>query len=158
MKTTKSLKASEMERAFWLVDAKDMVLGRMASQIALRLRGKHKPTYTPHMDCGDAVIVINAECIKLTGKKRDQKTFYWHTGYPGGIKGRTQGQILDGAHPERCVQKAVQRMLGKGPLGRQQLRQLKVYKGASHPHAAQNPKIWDIAKQNTKNKREAVAA
>ena len=114
---TSSLKASEIKKDWVLIDAKDLVLGRLASQIALRLRGKHKPSYTPHMDCGDNVIVINADKIHLTGKKRSDKVYYWHTNYPGGIKDRTAGQILEGQFPERVLRKAVQRMLPKGPLG-----------------------------------------
>ena len=118
MGQTTSLKTAEVDKKWLLVDAEGLTLGRMASQIALRLRGKHKPQYTPNQDCGDHVIVINAEKVKLTGNKRDQDIFYWHTGYPGGIKQRSKGQILDGKHPQRVVEKAVERMLPKGPLGR----------------------------------------
>lgn len=150
---TFSIKPSEIEKKWLIVDAQDVVLGRLASQIALRLRGKHKPSFTPHMDCGDNVIVINADKVKLTGRKRDQDIFYWHTGYPGGIKQRSKGQILDGKHPERVVEKAVERMLPKGPLGRQVLSNLRVYAGAEHPHEAQKPEVLDIAAMNPKNKR-----
>ena len=150
---TTALKPAEVQKKWLLVDAEDVVLGRMASEIALRLRGKHKPTFTPNVDCGDNVIVINAEKVRLTGKKRDGDIFYWHTGYPGGIKQRTKGEILDGRHPERVVEKAVQRMLPKGPLGRQVFKNLRVYAGAEHPHEAQNPEVLDIAGQNPKNKR-----
>lgn len=150
---TYSMKSSEIEKKWLIVDAEDVVLGRLASQIALRLRGKHKPSFTPNMDCGDNVIVINADKVKLTGNKRDQDIFYWHTGYPGGIKQRTKGQILDGKFPERVVEKAVQRMLPKGPLGRQQLKNLRVYAGTEHPHEAQKPEVLDIASMNAKNKR-----
>lgn len=150
---TFSIKPSEIEKKWLIVDAEDVVLGRLASQIALRLRGKHKPTFTPHMDCGDNVIVINAEKVKLTGNKREQDIFYWHTGYPGGIKQRSKGQILDGRHPERVVEKAVERMLPKGPLGRQVMGNLRVYAGTQHPHEAQKPEVLDIAGLNSKNKR-----
>ena len=148
---TFSLKAGEMQRKWWLVDAADLVLGRLASQVALRLRGKHKPTFTPHMDCGDGVIVINADKVCLSGKKLTDKHFYWHTGYPGGIKSRAMQTILGGQHGERLVQKAVERMISRNPLGRQQMRHLKVYKGAEHPHTGQNPEVWDLKAANTKN-------
>lgn len=150
---TYSIKPSEIEKKWLIVDAEDVVLGRLASQIALRLRGKHKPSFTPHMDCGDNVIVINADKVKLTGNKREQDIFYWHTGYPGGIKQRSKGQILDGKFPERVVEKAVQRMLPKGPLGRKQLKNLRVYAGTEHGHEAQKPEVLDIAAMNPKNKR-----
>ena len=117
---TYSAKPSEVEKKWVLVDAEDVVLGRLAAVVATRLRGKHKPMFTPHIDCGDNVIVINAEKIRITGNKKDQSTFHWHTGYPGGIKGRTQGEILEGKHPERVVENAVRRMLPKGVLGKQQ--------------------------------------
>ena len=136
-----------------LVDAEDVVLGRLASLLAMRLRGKHKPTYTPNMDCGDHVIVINAEKVKLTGKKRDQKTYYWHTGYPGGIKSRTADKLLDGRFPERVIQKAVERMIPRGPLGRKAMTHWHVYAGAEHPHVAQQPETLDVASMNPKNKR-----
>ncbi|MFN3701714.1 MAG: 50S ribosomal protein L13 [Alphaproteobacteria bacterium] len=150
---TYSIKPSEIDKKWIIVDAKDVVLGRLASQVALRLRGKHKPSFTPHMDCGDNVIVINADQVKLTGRKREQDIFYWHTGYPGGIKQRSKGQILDGKHPERVVEKAVERMLPKGPLGRQVMSNLRVYAGTEHPHEAQKPEVFDIASLNAKNKR-----
>ncbi len=152
---TYSAKPSDIEKKWLLIDAEDLVLGRMASIIAMRLRGKHKPTYTPHMDCGDNVIVINAEKVRLTGNKLADKVFYWHTGYPGGIKQRTAGQILEGAHPERVVIKAVERMVPRGPLGRQQMRNLRVYVGADHPHEGQKPEVLDVAAMNAKNKRSA---
>lgn len=151
--TTTTLKASEIEKKWLIVDAQDVVLGRLASQIALRLRGKHKPSFTPHMDCGDNVIVINADKVRLTGNKRDQDIFYWHTGFPGGIKQRSKGQILEGKHPERVVEKAVERMLPKGPLGRAQMKNLRVYAGTEHGHEAQKPEVLDIAGMNEKNKR-----
>ncbi len=150
---TYSAKPSEVEKKWFIVDAEDVILGRMAAIIANRLRGKHKPMFTPHIDCGDHVIVINAEKVKLTGKKRDADKFYWHTGYPGGIKERSKGQILDGKHPERVVEKAVQRMMPEGPMGRKQFGNLRVYAGTEHPHVAQNPEVLDIASMNEKNKR-----
>ncbi len=150
---TYSAKPSEIERGWYVVDAEGVVLGRLASLIAMRLRGKHKTSYTPHMDCGDNIIVVNAEKVRLTGHKRDQDVFYWHTGHPGGIKGRTKGQILSGRFPQRVVEKAVERMVPRGPLGRQVLRKLKVYAGPEHPHQAQQPEILDIAAMNPKNKR-----
>ncbi|PCJ95566.1 MAG: 50S ribosomal protein L13 [Hyphomicrobiales bacterium] len=152
---TYSAKASEIEKNWILIDAEDLVVGRLAALVATRLRGKHKPTYTPHMDCGDYVIIINAEKITLTGKKYEDKTYYWHTGYPGGIKQRTAREIIEGRFPERVVMKAVQRMLPSGPLGRQQLRNLKVYTGTDHPHEAQQPVVLDVAALNSKNKRES---
>ncbi len=142
-----------IEKKWVIVDAEDLVLGRMASLIAMRLRGKHKADYTPNMDCGDHVVVINAEKVRLTGNKRTQKTYYWHTGYPGGIKSRTADKILDGRFPERVVEKAVERMIPKGPLGRKAMRNLHVYAGSSHPHEGQQPEILNIADMNQKNKR-----
>lgn len=153
MGCTTSIKPAEVEKKWILVDAEGLALGRMASIIALHLRGKNKPQYTPHVDCGDNVIVINAEKVKLTGNKREQDIFYWHTGYPGGIKQRSKGQILDGKYPERVVEKAVERMLPRGPLGRKVFSNLRVYAGAEHPHEAQNPQVLDIAAMNPKNKR-----
>lgn len=150
---TLSLKPSEIEKKWLLIDADGLVLGRLASIISQRLRGKHKPTYTPHMDCGDNVIVINAEKVKLTGNKRADKVFYWHTGYAGGIKQRTMSQILDGKYPERVIEKAVERMITRGPLGRRQMSNLRVYKGSVHPHEAQAPEVLDVAAMNPKNKR-----
>ena len=136
-----------------LVDAEDVVLGRLASILAMRLRGKHKPDYTPNMDCGDHVIVINAEKVKLTGNKRNQKTYYWHTGYPGGIKSRTADKLLDGRFPERVISKAVERMVPRGALGRKVMSNLHIYAGAEHPHEAQQPEMLDVAGMNPKNKR-----
>lgn len=152
---TYSARPDDVEKKWFVIDAEDVVLGRLASQIALRLRGKHKTMYTPHIDCGDNIIVVNAEKVKLTGRKAEQKTYYWHTGHPGGIKERKAGQVLDGKHPERVVQKAVERMISRNPLGRQQMRKLHVYAGAEHPHAAQNPEVLDVAGMNPKNKRSA---
>jgi len=150
---TYSAKPAEVEKKWVLIDAEGLVLGRLASIIALRLRGKHKPTFTPHIDCGDNVIVINAEKVQLTGRKREKDVFYWHTGYPGGIKQRTKAQILDGKYPERVIEKAVERMLPKGPLGRKVFKNMRVYAGAEHPHVAQNPEVLDVASMNVKNKR-----
>ncbi|MEN9755112.1 MAG: hypothetical protein RLZ07_1494 [Pseudomonadota bacterium] len=151
--TSFSAKPAEVQKKWVLIDAKGLVVGRLASIIALRLRGKHLPTFTPHVDCGDNVIVINADKVVLTGRKRDQKVYYHHTGYPGGIKERTAKFILDGRFPERVVEKAVERMLPRGPLGRQQLGNLRVYGGAEHPHAAQTPVALDVGAMNRKNVR-----
>ena len=150
---TFSAKPAEVEKKWVLIDAQGLVVGRLASLIAMRLRGKHLPTYTPHVDCGDNVIVINADKVVLTGAKYEDKVYYHHTGYPGGIKERSPRQIMEGKHPERVVTKAVERMLARGPLQRQLMRNLRVYKGAEHPHAAQNPVALDVAKLNRKNVR-----
>jgi large subunit ribosomal protein L13 len=152
---TYSAKPTDVDRKWFLVDAEDVVLGRLAVIVANRLRGKHKPMFTPHIDCGDNIVIVNAEKVHLTGNKRADKIFYWHTGHPGGIKGRTAGAILDGPHPERVIQKAVQRMLPKNTLGRLQLGKLKIYTGPNHPHEAQSPALLDIAAMNSKNKRRA---
>ena len=152
---TYSAKPTDVDRKWFIVDAEDLVLGRLAVVVANRLRGKHKPMFTPHIDCGDNVVIVNAEKIRLTGNKRADKVYYWHTGYPGGIKSRTAEAILDGDHPERVIQKAVQRMLPKTKLGRQQISKLKVYAGPDHPHEAQSPVVLDIAAMNSKNKRSA---
>jgi large subunit ribosomal protein L13 len=151
---TYSAKAADVQKDWIVVDAEGVVLGRLASVIALRLRGKHKPSYTQHIDDGDNVIVINAEKVRLTGNKAKADIFYWHTGYPGGIKGKSKGEILAGQHPQRVVEKAVERMLPEGPLARKQLKNLKVYAGKDHPHEAQSPKVVDIAGMNPKNKRD----
>ncbi len=150
---TYSAKPAEVVKKWVIIDAQGVVLGRLASIIALRLRGKHKPEFTPHVDCGDNIIVINADKVHLTGRKREKDIFFWHTGFPGGIKQRTKGQILDGKHPERVVEKAVERMLPKGPLGRKIFKNMRVYAGAEHPHEAQNPEVLDVAAMNAKNKR-----
>jgi large subunit ribosomal protein L13 len=146
-------KPAEVDKKWVLIDAKGLVVGRLASLVALRLRGKHKPTFTPHVDCGDNVIVINADKVVLTGRKREQKVYFHHTGYPGGIKERTAKFILEGRFPERVVEKAVERMLPRGPLGRKQLGNLRVYKGAEHPHEAQTPVSLDVGALNRKNVR-----
>ncbi len=150
---TYNLKPSDIDKKWFVVDADGVILGRLASVLAGILRGKHKPTYTPHMDCGDNIIVVNAAKVRLTGNKRRDDIFYWHTGYPGGIKGRSKGQILDGRYPERVLEKAVERMVPRGPLGRRQMGNLRVYAGATHPHDAQQPEVLDIASRNPKNKR-----
>jgi len=150
---TFSAKQADVQKDWVVIDAEGLVLGRLASIIALRLRGKHKPAYTPHIDDGDNVVVINAEKVHLTGNKAKADIFYWHTGYPGGIKGKSKGEILAGAHPERVIEKAVERMIPEGPLGRKQMKNLKVYAGATHPHEAQQPKKLDVAAMNPKNKK-----
>jgi large subunit ribosomal protein L13 len=150
---TYSAKAADIEKKWVLIDATGLVVGRLASLIALRLRGKHKPAFTPHMDDGDNVIVINAEKVVFTGRKREQKVYHHFTGYPGGIKERSAKFILEGRFPERIVEKAVERMLPRGPLGRKQLGNLRVYRGAEHPHAAQQPQTLDVASLNRKNTR-----
>lgn len=150
---TYSARPADIERKWYVIDAEGIVLGRLASIVAARLRGKHRPIFTPHIDCGDHIVVINADKVRLTGRKRENKVFYWHTGYPGGIKGRTMAQILEGKHPERVVTKAVERMITRSPLGRRQMRKLHVYKGSEHPHRAQQPEPLDVAGMNPKNKR-----
>jgi large subunit ribosomal protein L13 len=152
---TYSAKPAEVQKKWVMIDGDGLVVGRLATIVAMRLRGKHKPTYTPHVDCGDNVIVINAEKVVLTGRKLQNKIYYHHTCYTGGIKERTAKFILEGRFPERIVEKAVERMLPRGPLGRRQLGNLRVYKGTQHPHAAQNPESLDIAAMNRKNVRSA---
>jgi large subunit ribosomal protein L13 len=152
---TFSAKPAEVDKKWVMIDADGLVVGRLASIVALRLRGKHKPTFTPHVDCGDNVIVVNAAKVVLTGRKVEQKVYHKHTGYIGGIKERSAKSILSGRFPERIVEKAVERMLPHGPLGRRQLGNLRVYPNAEHPHAAQQPEKLDIAAMNRKNKRSA---
>ncbi len=152
---TYSARPADVDKRWYVIDADGVVLGRLAVEIARRLRGKHKPTYTPHVDCGDNIVVVNAEKVHLTGKKRTDKVFYWHTGYPGGIKSRTMEERLEGAHPERVILKAVERMIPRGPLGRRQMGNLRVYAGPVHPHEAQKPEVLDFAAMNPKNKRTA---
>jgi large subunit ribosomal protein L13 len=149
--TTFSAKPAEVEKKWVIVDATGLVVGRLASIIALHLRGKHLPTFTPHVDCGDNVIVVNAAKVSLTGRKREKKVYMHHTGHIGGIKERTARSILEGKFPERIVEKAVQRMLPHGPLGRRQLGNLRVYAGPEHPHTAQQPIKLDVGKMNRKN-------
>ncbi|MDT8344342.1 MAG: 50S ribosomal protein L13 [Thermohalobaculum sp.] len=152
---TFSAKPADIEKKWVVIDAEGVVLGRLASIIAMRLRGKHKATFTPHMDMGDNVIVVNAQKVQMTGNKRQDKTYYWHTGYPGGIKSRTASQILEGRFPERVLMKAVERMMPGGPLTRKQLTNLRVYAGATHPHEAQTPEVVDVRAMNPKNTRSA---
>jgi large subunit ribosomal protein L13 len=150
---TRSLKKADINKKWVLIDANGLVVGRLASVIAMRLRGKHRADYTPHVDCGDNVIVINAEKVKFTGNKLADKRYYHHTGYPGGIKERVAGKVLEGKFPERILEKAVERMLPRGPLFREIMGNLRVYKGGEHPHAAQTPETLDVAKMNPKNVR-----
>ncbi len=152
---TFSIKAGEIEKKWVVIDAEGLVLGRLASIIAMRLRGKHKATFTPHMDMGDNVIVVNADKVQMTGNKRRDKIYYRHTGYPGGIKSVTAGKLLEGKFPERVLMKAVQRMMPGGPLTRQQLTHLRIYAGAAHPHEAQQPEPLDLRAMNPKNTRSA---
>ncbi|MCQ8781479.1 50S ribosomal protein L13 [Mangrovibrevibacter kandeliae] len=152
---TFSQKNETVEKKWILIDAEGLVVGRLASLVALRLRGKHKPTFTPHVDDGDNIIIVNADKVHFTGKKYTDKTYYWHTGYIGGIKERKAREILEGRFPERVVEKAVERMLPRGPLGRRQLKNLRVYAGAEHPHQAQNPEVLDVKALNIKNSRAA---
>ena len=151
--TTYTAKPADIEKKWVLIDAEGLVVGRLATVIAMRLRGNHKATYTPHMDDGDNVIVINADKVVLTGRKYTDKTYYWHTGYIGGIKERKARQILEGRFPERVLEKAVERMIPEGPLGRRQLSNLRVYAGAEHPHAAQQPEVLDVKSMNKMNTR-----
>ncbi|MEM7238465.1 MAG: 50S ribosomal protein L13 [Pseudomonadota bacterium] len=152
---TYSAKPADIDKKWIIIDAEGVVLGRLASIIAMRLRGKHKATFTPHMDMGDNVIVVNAEKVQMTGRKRTDKTYYWHTGHPGGIKSRTAEQILEGRFPERVLTKAVERMMPGGPLTRRQLTNLRVYAGTEHPHEAQQPETLDVKSMNSKNSRSA---
>ncbi len=153
MRTTISLKPADVKKEWVLIDAEGLVLGRLASIVAARLRGKHKPQFTPHVDCGDNIVVVNAEKVVLTGKKAEQSIFYYHTGYAGGIKGRSTKERLASAHPQRVLEKAVERMITRGPLQRQQMKNLYVYAGPEHKHAAQQPKQLDVGAMNAKNRR-----
>lgn len=153
---TYATKPSDIERKWYVVDAQGVVLGRLAAEVAKILRGKHKPSFVPNLDCGDYVIVINADKVKLTGKKMTNKVYYRHTGWIGGIKETTPEKILAGKFPGRVIEKAVERMISRNPLGRQQMTKLKVYAGENHPHAAQNPIVLDLAAKNPKNKRSAL--
>ena len=138
-RATHSLKPADVTPTWWVVDADDVVLGRLATRVASVLRGKHRPTFTPHVDAGDFVVVVNADKVKLTGRKREQKTYYRHTGYTGHLKSITADKLLEGPHADRVVRQAVRGMLPKNSLGRKLLGKLKVYAGAEHPHAAQKP-------------------
>lgn len=150
---TFSARPADIEHGWWVIDAEGLVLGRLAAVVAGRLRGKHKPLYTPHIDCGDNVIIVNADKVKLTGNKFKEKTYYRHTGYPGGIKSITAAKVIGGQHPERLIEMAVKRMVPRGPLGRKILTKLRVYAGSEHPHEAQNPESLDVGSMNAKNKR-----
>ena len=150
---TFSQKPHEVEKKWVIIDAEGLVVGRLASVIASRLRGKHKPSFTPHVDDGDNIIVINAEKVVFTGNKRANKTYYWHTGHPGGIKQRSAEQLLEGRFPERVVEKAVERMIPRGPLGRRQMKNLRVYAGTEHPHEAQQAEVLDVGAMYSKNKK-----
>ncbi len=153
MMKTYTAKPSDIEKKWVLIDAENMVVGRLASFVAMRLRGKHLPSFTPHMDCGDNVIIINADKVKFSGNKLGDKIYYRHTGYPGGIKETTPAKILNGKNPERVLELAVRRMLPRGPLARKQFSNLKIYAGAEHPHTAQSPELLDVATMNRKNTR-----
>lgn len=146
-------KPKEVERKWWLIDAEDLVVGRLSTIIANLLRGKHKATFTPNIDCGDHVVIINADKVKLTGKKYAEKLYYWHTGYPGGIKNRTAREIIEGKFPERILEYAVSRMISRGPLQRDIMTKLHIYKGGEHKNQAQNPQVLDVASMNRKNKK-----
>jgi len=150
-----SVKPADIEKKWITIDATGLVVGRLASIVALRLRGKHKASYTPHVDDGDNVIIVNAAKVVLTGRKREKKVYYHHTGFVGGIKQRTAKAIMEGRFPERVVEKAVERMLPRGPLARVQLGNLRVYRGPEHPHEAQKPEKLDVAGMNRKNVRSA---
>ena len=154
-KVTRSIKPAEVEKNWYVIDAEGLVVGRLAAIIANHLRGKHKPSYTPHVDCGDHVIVLNADKVKFTGRKMGNKKYYKHTGYAGGIKETTPAKILEGKFPERVLEKAVERMVPRGPLGRQQMKALHLYAGTEHPHDGQQPEVLDIAARNRKNKVSA---
>ncbi|MSQ87173.1 MAG: 50S ribosomal protein L13 [Alphaproteobacteria bacterium] len=147
-------KPSEVHKKWLLIDAEGLILGRLAAIVATILRGKHKPMYTQHIDTGDNIIIINAEKVKLTGRKLEQKTYPWYSGYTSGLKDRPAKRIMLGEFPQRIIEEAVKRMMPKdSPLARAQFSKLKVYKGPSHPHEAQTPEVLDIASRNPKNKR-----
>ena len=152
---TYSATPADIEKKWIMIDAEGVVLGRLASIVAMRLRGKHKASFTPHMDCGDNVVIINAEKVQITGKKR-QENYYWHTGYPGGIKSRTKEEILEGDHPERVLMRAIKRMLPGNRLSRKQMTNLRIYAGSEHPHEAQAPEVLDVKSMNSKNTQVAV--
>lgn len=152
--TSYAAKLSELDPKWYVIDAEDVILGRLASRIAVLLRGRHKPTFSPNLDCGDNIIVINAEKVRLTGRKLTDKSYFRHTGFPGGIKETTPQKVLNGAYPERVLEMAVERMLPKdSPLARKQFKKLYVYAGKEHPHAAQTPIAYDFASENRKNKK-----
>lgn len=154
---TYSAKPSDVEKKWYIIDAEGLVLGRLATLVAKMIRGKHKAMFTPHIDCGDHIIIINAEKVHMTGKKDSEKVYYHHTGYPGGIKENYAGKMLEGKFAQRVIEKAIQRMMPKGPLGRQQFASnLRVYKGSEHPHTAQKPEVLDVAGMNSKNVKGAT--
>lgn len=153
--STYSAKPKDIEKKWFVIDATDLVLGRLSAKVASILKGKHKPYFSTNLDCGDYVVIINCDKVHLTGNKKDDKKYYWHTGYPGGIKERTAGAIFDGKFPHRVVYKAIERMLPRSPLGRAQLKKLHVYSGDSHPHDGQQPELIEFAKQNRKNKKDS---
>lgn len=154
-KQTRSIKPAEVEKKWHVIDAEGLVVGRLAAIVANILRGKHKPSYTPHVDCGDHVIILNADKVRLTGNKLSQKVYYKHTGYPGGIKAITADKVLASRFPERVLEKAIERMIPRGPLGRKQMKALHLYTGTEHPHAGQQPQVLDVASMNRKNKAAA---
>jgi len=151
-KMTQSVKPADVEKKWHLIDAEGLVVGRLAVIVANLLRGKHKPSFTPHVDCGDHVVIVNAGKVKLTGNKLKNKVYYKHTGYAGGIKEVTAGKVLDGRFPERVIEKAIERMIPRGPLGRAQMRALHLYAAAEHPHGGTQPQAFDVAGRNRKNK------
>ena len=148
---------ADIERKWYVIDATDLILGRLASEVSVLLRGKHKPMFSTNLDCGDNVIIINADKIHLTGNKLSGEKYFWHTGYPGGIKETTAEKILRGKFPERVIRKAVERMISRSPMGRTQIKKLHIYTGSEHPHAGQNPEVLEFAKKNRKNKKSEVA-
>ena len=152
MKTTKSIRPQDVDKKWHLVDADGLIVGRLATIVANILRGKHKASYTPHVDCGDHVIIVNAGKVRFTGNKLKDKIYYKHTGFPGGIKETTAGKVLEGRFPERVLEKAIERMIPRGPLGRDQMRALHLYNGTDHPHGGQNPKNLDVGAMSRKNK------
>ncbi|QYU69725.1 50S ribosomal protein L13 [Leptolyngbya sp. 15MV] len=154
-KVTRSIKPAEVEKNWHVIDAEGLVVGRLATIVANILRGKHKPSFTPHVDCGDHVIVLNADKVRFTGRKMTDKIYYKHTGHPGGIKETTPAKVLEGRFPERVLEKAVERMIPRGPLGRQQMKALHLYSGTEHPHDGQKPQVLDVASMNRKNKAAA---
>ena len=147
-------KVADLKKSWYVIDAEGLVLGRLAAIVANKLRGKDKVFFTPNMQCGDNIIIVNSEKVLLKGQKRFNKNYYWHTGYPGGIKSETYGQILESKKPQKAIELAVKRMIPKGPLGREQLKKLYIYTGENHPHEAQKPQLVDITAMNSKNKRD----
>jgi len=151
-RSTRSIKPAEVEKKWHLIDAEGLVVGRLASIVANILRGKHKASFTPHVDCGDHVVIVNADKVRFTGNKLGDKKYYKHTGYAGGIKETTAAKVLNGRFPERVLEKAVERMVPRGPLGRVQMKALHLYAGTDHPHAGQQPETLDVGALNRKNK------